>query len=116
VVGFLGEALERLEGGRRQEILRLLAAGSMTQPELRRHFRFPLTVGWHLRELHALGLIAYNRRAGRYHLVRPALEELAAFCAEVADLAGRSEAADGPRQSHPSSSGSSAAQSAAKAA
>ena len=32
------------------------------------------------RELHVMGLIAYNRRAHRYHLVWPTVDALAAFC------------------------------------
>ena len=29
-----------------------------------------MTLRWNLRELHALGLVGYNRRADRYHVVR----------------------------------------------
>jgi hypothetical protein len=83
MLGRLGELFERLESARRRKLLALLARGPLSEAELSRHFLLPLTVHWHLRELHSLGLIAYSRRADRYHLVWPALEELAAFCAEL---------------------------------
>ena len=79
----LAEQIERVEGDRRWQILALLAAGPLSEAELGRRFRLRLTVGWHLRELHRLGLVAFNRRAGRYHLVRPAVEALADFCAQL---------------------------------
>ena len=77
---WLGELLERVESGRRRRVLLLLAARPLSEAELGRHFFLTVTLGWHLRELHALGLLAYNRRADRYHLVWPALEELVALC------------------------------------
>ena len=83
MLGRLGGLVEQLESGRRWQILALLATGPLSEAELGRHFRFRLTLGWHLRELHALGLVAYNRRARRYHLVRPAVEALADFCARL---------------------------------
>ena len=83
MLGRLGDLFERMESARRRKLLVLLARGPLSEAELRGHFLFPLTVHWHLRELHSLGLIAYSRRADRYHLVWPALEELAAFCAEL---------------------------------
>ena len=102
MLGRFGDLLERIESGRRRKLLLLLARRPMTEAELSRHFLFPLTLRWHLRELHELGLIAYNRRADRYHLVWPALEELAAFCAEL-DQAPAGQAAvaalSGPAQS-----------------
>jgi hypothetical protein len=88
VLGRLGELVEQLENGRRWQILGLLATGPLSEAELGRHFRFRLTLGWHLRELHALGLVAYNRRAGRYHLIRPAVEVLADFCAQLDEASG----------------------------
>jgi DNA-binding transcriptional ArsR family regulator len=83
VLDRLGALVERIESGRRWQILALLADGPRSGRELARHFRFPLTLGWHLRELRALGLVAHNRRAGRYHLVRPAVEALAEFCNQL---------------------------------
>ena len=32
--------------------------------------------------------MAYNRRAGRYHLIRPAVEALADFCAQLGEASG----------------------------
>ena len=84
----LGELVEHLESDRRWQVLALIAERPMSEGELRRHFRFCLTLGWHLRELHALGLVAYNRRADRYHLVRPAVEALADFCTQLEEVAG----------------------------
>jgi len=83
VLGRLADIVERLEGGRRWQILALLAEGPLSSAELGRHFRFSPTLRWHLRELHTLGLVAYNRRGARYHLVRPAVEALADFCTQL---------------------------------
>jgi hypothetical protein len=83
MLGRLEDLFERLASARRRKLLALLADGPLSEAELGRHFLFRPTVHWHLRELHGLGLIAYSRRADRYHLVWPALEELAAFCAEL---------------------------------
>ena len=81
--GRLADLVERFEGGRRWQILGLLAAGPLSEAGLGRHFRFAPTLRWHLRELHALGLVAYSRRGARYHLVRPAVEALADFCTQL---------------------------------
>jgi hypothetical protein len=85
VFGWLSDLVERFDGARRRRILLLLAQRPMSEAELGRHFRLTVTLGWHLRELHALGLVAYNRRASRYHLIWSTLDELAAFCAELDD-------------------------------
>jgi DNA-binding transcriptional ArsR family regulator len=99
---WLSERLGRAADNRRQRILFLLAERPMSQSELGQHFLLPLDLGWHLRELRELGLIALNHRAGRYHLVWPAVEELAIFFAELtpdADLAPAPAAASAPAAS-----------------
>lgn len=88
MVARLADLIEHVERDRRWRILTLLAERPRTEAELRRHVRFGLTLSWHLRALHALGLVAYNRRADRYHLVRPAVEALASFCAQLDEEAG----------------------------
>ena len=87
MLGSLRGLVERLEGDRRWRVLELLARGPMSEAELGRHFRLPLTLGWHLRELHSQGLVAYSRRGNRYHLVWPALEALVGSTSELADQA-----------------------------
>ena len=87
MLAWLRSVVERLDGGRQLKILALLAARPMSESELAHHFRLTLTLGWHLRELHAMGLIAYSRRARRYHLVWPRVDALADFCAALDDEA-----------------------------
>ena len=83
MLGWFGDLVARLEHGRRCRVLELLANRPMSEVELGSHFFLPLTLGWHLRELNHLGLVAYNRRAARHHLVWPALEALASFCSKL---------------------------------
>ncbi len=103
MLGWVVDLVERLESGRRWQILELLAAGPLSETELGRHFRFSPTLHWHLRVLHALGQVAYSRRGARYHLVRPAVEALADFCTQLDESiveeepAGRPAAADAAR-------------------
>jgi hypothetical protein len=86
VFGLLNRLVERFEPDQRRQVLGLLAERPMRSAELASHFRLPLLLGWHLRELDALGLVAYNRRAGRYHLVGPAVERLANLGHELVSL------------------------------